>query len=235
MSAVSPPASFRLERDLVDVLRASSAAALGTVPPTKVLAETQVGSCIPDLLLFFHIDDQTRESIQLTYFDASILAAILEAGSIGLPGLSDRLFSRPEELQPKLDRLVRLELVSVRAGGAYGLRRGVLPQNVRIVAVEAKLSRWRSAIAQAREYFGFANESYIAMPADALRTNVTALDACAKAGVGVIVVDGSGAMVLLEAEKTQPRSPAWVRLVSNTVGIPQSAATARSNASRQAR
>lgn len=233
---VNESSAFRLEKDLVAVLRESTPGVLKNAPRLcRMLTETQVGPRIPDLLLFYSKPDRQRSAVQLTYFDCAILAAILDGQPIDVVKLAERTYASIGDIERRVVRLVRLGFVTARPDGTFALRRGVIPTDVRVVAVEAKLYRWREALSQAEAYFSFANESYIAMPSHAVRRNINALDACAVAGVGIIAVDDSGASLLLNGERREPCSAEWVRLVSNAVGINQTAAVTRANASRQAR
>lgn len=236
MGPVNASSAFRLEKDLVAVLLESTSVVLdGASRLHRMLTETQVGPRIPDLLLIYSESDRQRMPLRLTYFDCTILSAILDGQPIDAAALAERTYASVTDIDQRAVRLARLGLVTVRPDGAYALRRGVIPDDVRIVAVEAKLHRWREALSQAQAYLSFANEAYIAMPSQQIRRNVDALDACATAGVGVIAVDETGASLVLDSEKHDPSGAEWVRLVSNAVGLNQTAATARANASRQAR
>ena len=120
-----------------------------------------------------------------------------------------------------------------RRADAVRVTAKTIPIAAHVVAVEAKLTRWKEAVAQARDYLRFANEAYIAMPASIIGRNTKALAACADAGVGVIAVDQVDARVVMRAAKSQPCSAEWVRILTHAVGLRQ--LTAASKASRHAR
>jgi hypothetical protein len=211
---------FRFERDLVAVLRDSSPAALNlTNGPCRVLSEMQVGMRIPDLLLVFGASGAHRAPLKLTYFDCAIVAAVLDAGPTSVSELAHRTYASDGEIAHRVERLIRLRLLERRGDASLQAQDGTVPQDVRVVAVEAKLTRWKEALTQAQGCLAFANEAYIAMPGSVVRSNVPAMEACALAGVGVIAVDEGGSSVLLDAEHRQRVTAEWVRVVSSAVGL----------------
>jgi hypothetical protein len=201
----------------------------------QVLTEIQVGTCIPDLLIVCSGTEYPRASPKLSYFDCTLVAATMRAGATTVEGLADTTFSPTTEIARRVERLVRLGLLAQISEDQIRLSHRALPNRVRIVAVEAKLTRWKDALTQTQTYLSFANEAYIAMPAASVRHNVNALSACADAGVGVIAVDECEASVVLRAENRQPISAEWVRVVSSAVGLPYTPARLSANASRHAR
>lgn len=227
---------FRLEKDLLTALRDRSTAVLeptGARHATyHILSEQQVGMCIPDLLVVRAKPGEDRTPLRLGYFDCALIAAALKAGSVTVADLAASTYSAPEQIGKRVLRLVKLGLMSERSGGIR-VPANTLPTGVHVVAVEAKLTRWREAISQARDYLTFANEAYIAMPANVIARNARALAACAEVGVGVIAVDEVDARIVLHAQMHRPCSGEWVRIVSGSIGLRQPNTPAK--ASRQAR
>jgi predicted transcriptional regulator len=233
---VSESSAFRFESDLVEVLRENPPAVLNLRNSTvQVLKEIQVGMRIPDLLIVCSKIQQPTTSVKLTYFDCTIIAATMQSGGMSVAELADAMFASEAEIAKRVVRLVRLGLLDQQQDAQVRMRRRALPGKPHVVAVEAKLVRWKEALSQARRYLAFANEAYIAMPGATVRRNVAALTACAEAGVGVIAVDEIDADVLLPAERRQLVSAEWVRVVWNAVGLAHTRANIPSNASRHAR
>lgn len=227
---------FALEKDLVAALRERSALVLESDRRAnttyQILTEQQIGACIPDLLVVRSKPDKDRTPLRLSYFDCALIAAALKAGSVTVADLAAATYSAQEQIDKRIVRLVRLGVMSEGAGGLK-VRAQSLATNAHVVAVEAKLTRWRDAVAQARHYLRFANEAYIAMPARVISSNATALSACAESGIGVIAVDEVDAWVVLPAETHRPCSAEWIRILSASVGLRQP--TVALKASRQAR
>ncbi len=229
-SAVSNP-GFRLERDLVTVLRSRSVGVLESRSRRatyQIFSERQVGMCIPDLLVVRSKPGEDYIPLRLSYFDCALIATALKAGSITVADLAASTYSRPEQVGKRIIRLVKLGLMCERSGGVR-VRANTLPTGAYVVAVEVKLTRWRKALRQASDYLRFANEAYVALPASVIGPNATALATCADAGVGVITVDEVDARVVLSAKAHNPRSAEWVRIVSNFVGLRQPSAASKAS------
>lgn len=227
---------FRLEKQLVAALREHSAVLESeknaNSRTSQILSEQQVGMCIPDLLIVRAKPGEDRTPLRLSYFDCTLIAAALNAGSVTVADLAASTYSAPEQIGRRIVRLQKLGLISQR-NDQLRVSANRLPTGVHVVAVEAKLTRWRDALGQARDYLRFANEAYIAMPSGIIGRNTTALTQCADSGVGVIAVDEVDARVVLRAETHRRRSAEWIRIASTSVGLRQPATATK--ASRQAR
>ncbi len=226
---------FRFEKDLLAVLREKSACALNVqASAIQVLTEVQVGTCIPDLLIVCGDRREEMPRHKLTYFECTIVAAMMKAGLITVDEIADATFAPREEILKRVSRLVRLGLIEHRDSQLRVASRA-LPNKLRVIAVEAKLTRWKDALEQARAYLSFANEAYIAMPASLIRRNVSALSGCADSGVGVIAVEDNDSSVVLPAVCTRTVSAEWLRVVSTAISVPQGQPRTSMNASFQGR
>jgi hypothetical protein len=74
-----------------------------------------------------------------------------------------------------------------------------------VIAVEAKQTKWRAAILQARRYTFFANKSYVAVWNGTARLVDRSL--LYRHRLGLIVVEPDSAKVLVEAPDRNPRKP----------------------------
>ena len=212
---------FRLEKDLVTVLRGRSAALITSKPGHRthgILSERQVGMRVPDLLIVRSKPSGDYTPLRLSYFECVLIAATLKLGGATVADLAASTYSLPEQIGERIVRLVKLGLMFERSD-SVSVPLKALPAGARVVAVEAKLTRWREALQQARDCLRFANEAYIAMPATVIGRNAIALSTCAEHGVGVIAVDPVDARVILPAEGHLPCSAEWVQILSNSVGF----------------
>ena len=107
----------------------------------------------------------------------------------------------------RLDRLRGLRAVN-RRGTAYSIAprwRDILAE---VVTIEAKVSKWRRAVQQARRNRLFAHRSYVALP-EHLVPRVSTDAGFLASGVGLLAVDDGGATLLVrEATVGMPRI--WV-------------------------
>jgi hypothetical protein len=236
--APRPTGSFKLEREIVAVLSVESQALLAPSNADQicdVVTEMPVGSGnvrIPDVLLIYTDSRGPERSAPtpLSYYDAEIISRLARS-SASLTDLAAEFFANQDELSGRLRRLEGRGLIRRSFDTALYQTTALFPRNIRIVAIEAKLKRWRDAIRQASRYVEFANEAFIAMPSGvAMRSQV--VEACAEAGVGVLAVDQTMVTVVLQPESVTPCSGEWVRVVSATVGVqgPSTAARASSQA-----
>ena len=224
-----PNTGFRLERDLVTVLRSRSPAVLKSQSGRavyQILNEQQVGMCIPDLLVVRSKSGEDCTPLRLSYFDCALIAVALEAGNVTVADLAASTYSLPDQVDRRVLRLVKLGLMSERSD-RIRMRASALPTGAHVMAVEVKLTRWRTALRQASDYLRFA------LPASVIGRNPIALAACADVGVGIIAVNEVDVRVVLSAKTHSPRSAEWVRIVSNSVGLRQPSIASR--ASRQGR
>lgn len=74
----------------------------------------------------------------------------------------------------------------------------------KIIAIEAKIDKWKEAIRQASNNIWFATESYILMNKESCSTTVT--ETCKANGIGIILVNGKIKTELSSAQRTFPVS-----------------------------
>lgn len=106
-------------------------------------------------------------------------------------------------VQSVLPKLARVGLIK-RYGDGYVRALFQLPNPVkRIVAIEAKQTKWREAILQARRYTFFANQTYIALWNDIIR--LVDKNVLYQHRLGLIGVEGTDAKIWIEAPFRNPR------------------------------
>jgi DNA-binding Lrp family transcriptional regulator len=215
--------SFALEKDLVDVLRRATPCVFSSEAPPRgcaVFDQFQVyasGVRVPDILLVYHSKAASRER-SLTYYEASVLAALYANAPTTLADIAASMFCEPSDVLERIRALRRRRLV-VQIGEHFSLSPRAFPMGVRVIAIEAKLKDWRRAIEQAKSYLDFAHESYVAMPSGiAQRSVLTA--ACAAVGVGLLAVDAGGNVsCVLRSSATPILGAEYLRLLSRTIGL----------------
>ncbi len=212
---------FDLERELVRVLEAQSIAALNlSARWHRMLSEVTIRSRIADLVVIHAPRQPQSKRARVTYFEAAILAMLLQHGASDLDAVADRLYSTALSVETRAKKLAQLGLLAFGSEGNMHPTGRHLPYDVGVIAIEAKLTRWRDAIAQAADYRGFANQSYIALPASVFERSNAILSECQDAGIGAMSVGPNGAISIpLEAPWVSPHSAEFVRFVSSEVGV----------------
>jgi hypothetical protein len=125
-----------------------------------------------------------------------------EARSISVEKLHGAFagFVDESQIRIELERLERDKFVVQTPEGAFQRVNGWLPLHRRLVAVELKLTRVDDALHQAINNLGFADESYVGLPADVAKRliNSKRKSQFADSRVGVIAVDSARCKILLK-------------------------------------
>ncbi len=115
--------------------------------------------------------------------------------------------SIPEEVvSAQVARLIADNFVVPLPRGRLKKTNGWMPLQNRLVAVELKLSRIDEAMHQALNNLGFAEESYVALPAETARrvaSGASRWSGFLDAGVGLLGATRQGCEVLVRARKTR--------------------------------
>ena len=120
--------------------------------------------------------------------------------------------SIPEEVvSAQVARLIADHFVVPLSRGRLQKTNGWMPLQDRLVAVELKLSRIDEAMRQALNNLGFAEESYVGLPAEVARrvaANAARWSDFLDVGIGLLSVTRQGCEVLMSARKTR-RAQGW--------------------------
>ena len=215
---------FALEEELCEILSEKlDARALRRKRPhtTLQLRERSVGGTIPDYI-FVSAAQKVKHGPQppsgCTNLESWIIATLIGSPLHG-EALAERLFTRLERLIPSLLSLRRFGVIRELDSGEFAITRSALPRGTHVIAIEAKLRRWRQAVQQAAAYLRFANQSYVALPTSVIEKNPRVIDECAQKRLGLIGVDREAVTVIRLAPIIHTRSPEWVWLVSRAVGV----------------
>jgi len=204
--------------------------------PRWMAASLPVGAGMPDLLAIswnprvIAIANQKAD-------DASILAYLRAVGCARFDTIVSRLRRKADTVADSLDALVRASVL-LREADRYSLDpawRSILPE---VIAIEAKVSDWRRALAQASRNQLFAHRSYVALPST-VAARVANAPELRKLGVGVLSVEGDGAVVVVrQAVPLRPRVWAYYYQLAHHIARDTSSTTqcpSSSQLSKQAR
>jgi hypothetical protein len=103
---------------------------------------------------------------------------------------------------------------SVRVGREFFYARGrtdviAVAEEGTLIAFEAKLRDWRTALDQAYRNTCFAHGSYVLLPKKAALNAIRCVGEFEKRGVGLCYVDGVGIVVLIRSPLAPPLEP-WL-------------------------
>lgn len=210
--------TFDLESQLCSALEQEWPQKLRDGHMINILREVRVGTLIPDLIAF-HSWAPTQMGAHLpalTLFESAVVSVLVHR-PLRASTIANHIFTRANRVQEVLDRFERRNLVKRRSRGVYSLCRASIPNHVEVIAVEAKLTRWREAVMQAKRYTHFANQVYVALP-QATIENVflPLLEECSEYGLGLLSVAADRSEFLVFPQRTSPLSPEWLWLVSRS-------------------
>lgn len=164
--------------------------------------EVAVGRSVADLVCLIA---QGRSRISclpsdpLSVIESVILATLRSRGPTRIDLLEQRCgFARTALRDGALERLADWGLLELASGGRV-VARDRWTGSFALIAIEAKLTRWRDALRQAISYRRYADRSYVALPASLAATALDAEDAFAEAGVGLLLVNGQALNVAFAA------------------------------------
>jgi len=106
----------------------------------------------------------------------------------------------------QIERLIADRFVEPSSRGRLQKRNGWMPLQDRLVAVELKLSRIAEAMHQAMNNLGFAEESYVGLPAEVAHRVAASPSRWSDffdAGIGLLSVTRQGCRVLVQARKSE--------------------------------
>ena len=213
---------FRLEDELLPVLTSAARNGGLGLDSRNVIAleKLQVGNVIPDVVVLaceHELPTSDAKARRLSYFECSVIALLLAKGTCSSLEVAIELFSQQDVVDLAVERLAALGLLHQTAG-LYSVAPRVLPRAV-VVSVEAKLLRWSQAIQQAKAYLSFSNASFVALPQSVVQKNSKIAEHCIAAGVGLIAVSRSEAVVSVPAHFQEPASSEWVCVVEKATGF----------------
>lgn len=221
-SSLIPSDSFRLEDHLLDVIYAQLPEML-VGKSRHLLARYRkypVGAIVPDLVLVIskRATVQSVKPKKLSMIDCSILFAISQSKGATLATIAGKIFVRESLIHASVERLVKSGVITTR-GGHLTIRKEVTKQTAQVLSIEAKLTRWRDAITQAKAYLRFSNAAYVALPMAQIARLKDVKAACKLAGVGLISVNQETCRIIVRAPVSLASTGEWFWILNKTRGL----------------
>jgi hypothetical protein len=209
--AAAMSAGFAYETDLCEAL--ASQLALIRCDQVRVRRELHVGAEIPDVVLTLC---ERASAPRISAIESAVLAHLIDGAACDTNSVAGELFTQQERVVSALKRLARLGFVAESAPDLWSLSALDL-QSARVIAIEAKLTRWQDALAQAISYRRFANLSFVALPLSVLQRRRDEFRAdCERNEIGLIGVAPSQIWIEVAAPAHEPRTADWIWTVLRT-------------------
>lgn len=154
--------------------------------------EIGVGRAIADLVVLLRPPGGwLLPGASLTIHESVVLAALRRRGSTRIDIL-ERICRLPHGAlrEGPLERLESWGIIESGAGGRLAIS-PAWRRHTKLLAIEAKLTRWRDALKQAHVYRRYADESYVAIPREHSAIALKNKGLFQEAGVGLILVSSS--------------------------------------------
>ncbi len=162
-----------------------------------------VGGGVPDIVLARYLPQVVRFS-DIPNHAIQILAYLRSVANARLDTISKRTRQPVRRVAEALDTLMQVGAVTSE-GNYFAVARECRALMPEIVTVEAKVSDWRRAFAQARRNLLFSHKSFVALPertAGRVRTNCS-FRAC---GIGVLGIDDDNRVSVLRRGRSSTPS-----------------------------
>lgn len=193
----------RYESDLVSRSLAALPAAL-THPPKeyKLMREVALGAAIADVVVCSRLPNVgARPNRPLTAAEATVLATLRGSRAIRLDRLAEAVGHRSAHLKSEALRQLANDGLVWECNGGHWYAPNSWRTNPRIHAIEAKLTRWRDAVRQARAYTQFADYSYVLLPMASARLAMANSHTFAEHGVGLLAAANGTVTPLIRATR----------------------------------
>lgn len=172
----------------------------------RVSRHLHVGAEIPDYVVAFA--PQSHEISRLGALECAVLAKLHDLCCARAEEIAVILFARSERVEAALQTLRKL---GYAARNADRYAPSCRLQGASVVAIEAKLTRWKDALEQAVSYRRFSNASFVALPWDVVDARrATFVRDCSAASIGLISVASGRMSIEVAPPFHQPRTAEWV-------------------------
>lgn len=165
-----------------------------------------IGAGFPDVVSVWY-DPQVVTLADFQTPDGHILAYLRSVRRARPETVAERLHIKTATVEHRMEWLENSAVISRDTGNSFSLLpawRQILPE---VMAIEAKVSDWQSALQQAIRNRIFAHRSYVALP-EAVATRVSSTPTFARYGVGILAVGASGD-VRVARDARQSRPSVW--------------------------
>lgn len=212
---------FRFEREMLEPLASAIGVVISATPAARLslLREPPIGPVIPDLLIGVW---PSARPITLrhrcTIGEAHVVAILENTASVRRSDLARQLYVSTQTVNRLTARLLKCGAVAEGPKGWLTLAPEFSTRDIELVAIEAKMRRWRDALAQARTYRTFANRSFVVVDGNQVRSSRQLVNAFADAGVGLLFQHEFALTPLVQAPVLHPISAARVRATDKLFG-----------------
>lgn len=160
----------------------------------RLAREIAVGRSIPDLVIVGHDPAYEALSPVLSAQESVFIAQIRGIRRARIDTLAP-MYERDPSLHHCVESLIRRQVLLRSRTGTVSLSPEFRNKG-RLIAIEAKLTKWRQAVTQATAYLRFADEAYVLLPEATAQRAMEARKDFRTARVGLLAQTAEGVRVL---------------------------------------
>lgn len=187
---------------MLDPLMRALSLVLDIEPGASVctVREPLIGSQIPDVLVGIARGRRpTRDSRPLSGLECNVVALLSNSGDQDETAIQRALWMDEATTEHLVGRLVKRRVIRRLANGRLSLRSTAWAEQVELVAVEAKMKRWRDALRQAVSYREFVDRAYVVLDGNQVRVAENLCAEFLSQGVGLLLQFGPSLRLVIPA------------------------------------
>ena len=200
---------FGRERDLVAVLQSPKFLHFESNGPIFQKCEVPIGECIPDMLIVA-FDKPLSPNIwpkQWSYIHTSVVWLLRQRNFISAKSIAQYYHLEINRISPILKDLLKSGAITELRDEVFSLSQELREARARVIAIEAKINRWREALDQARNYQRFADCVAVAIDPSAGERAKKGLQHFKDTGVGLFTVHPDGPQWLIQSHTKKVSHP----------------------------
>jgi hypothetical protein len=165
----------------------------------RVCKEVGVGRTIADIVALDWPKQAAEPREPLNVLESVVLSRLRRGGSTRIDLLESICGVGRQGLRDgRLDRLASWGMLRFHRGGRVTLPE-TWQERIRVVALEAKLTRWKTALRQAGAYRKYADESYVVLPERYIARPLASRSLFDASGVGLLKVTAAALVEVIGA------------------------------------
>ena len=164
-----------------------------------------MGDRVPDFVCisFQNLTDDAVLPKNCTYRHAAVLATLRKRRRTRPATLAKQLYMDVERLRPLLNDLVASGAVIENPTGSLSLSTFWSELKAEVIAVEAKLTRWKDALIQALSHKRYADTAVVAMDAAAIPQKESSIRTFAEHGIGLCAISPDSARWVVPPKRSE--------------------------------
>lgn len=176
-----------------------------------------MGECIPDLVCVWLPGDSllNMPAKKWSFRHAFFLWHLRGRTALRARTLAARAYESEESVSNVLADLVKWGLAEKNDSGSFSLAEDVRRLTGEVIAIEVKLSRWRQALEQAKNYRRFSDQSAVVLDLARVKVNESMKATFRNEGIGLYAVQGEELLQFVPPRRSRRSCPEKEYIISS--------------------